>query len=112
MQELTICGLNLSVKAAGFLQKGLLSAGQVKKLRLNFCITSRKVLVELMPALCQPRKLPLQELSLAANALTDFECGELIAKILIIHGEARDEVYWQYGLRNEIPPLSAIIGIK
>jgi hypothetical protein len=110
--ELTICGMNLSVKAAERLNKGLLSSSNCKKLRLNFCITNRSVLKALMPALCQPDKLPLQELSLAANALTDVECGELVAKIVISHGEARDEVFWVYGLRNELPPYEEIKGIK
>lgn len=65
-----------------------------------------------MPALSVPQQVPITELSLAANELTDSEYGNLIAKILIHHQESRDEVYWKYGLRNEIPPINEVKGIK
>lgn len=42
--ELTICGMNLSVHAAESLNKGLLRAYSLKKLRLNLCINTREVL--------------------------------------------------------------------
>jgi len=54
-----------------------------------------------MPALCSPDRVPLSELSLAANGLTDEDFGDLIAKVVISHQEARDIVYWKYGLRSE-----------
>lgn len=36
----------------------------------------------------------------------------MVAKIIIKHSEARDEVFWQYGLRGELPPPNEIIGLK
>ena len=65
-----------------------------------------------MPALTNPKKLPLRELNLACNSLEDKECGWMVAKIIIKHSEARDEIFWQYGLRAELPPASEIIGLK
>jgi len=65
-----------------------------------------------MPALTSPHRVPIQELNLAANGLTDSECGEMISKILIHHCEYRDEIFWKYGLRNEIPPHEEVVGIK
>lgn len=35
-----------------------------------------------------------------------------MAKIIVAHCEFRDEVYWKYGLRNELPPVEALVGIK
>lgn len=49
---------------------------------------------------------------MAANGLADFECGELLSKIIVAHCEYRDQVYWKYGLRDEIPHPSAVIGLK
>lgn len=65
-----------------------------------------------MPAFCNPSKLPIEELNLACNGLTDNECGTIISKILIHHCEYRDEIYWKYGLRNEMPPIEQIRGLK
>lgn len=65
-----------------------------------------------MPAFTNPNKLPLKELSLACNSLEDKECGEFIAKIVIKHSEARDEIFWQYGLRSELPPPNEVVGLK
>jgi len=28
------------------------------------------------------------------------------------HNECRDEIFWQYALRDEKPPLNEIIGVK
>lgn len=28
------------------------------------------------------------------------------------HSESRDETYWKYGLRDELPPYEAVLGIK
>jgi hypothetical protein len=69
-------------------------------------------LVELMPTFTTPDKVPLYELNLAANGLTDDVTGELIARIIVAHCEYRDQVYWKYGLRNEVPESSAVIGLK
>jgi len=38
LNELTICGMNLSPVGADYLNRGLLNASGLKKLRLNFCI--------------------------------------------------------------------------
>lgn len=65
-----------------------------------------------MKALSSPDKVPLQELNLAANGLTDNDCSELLAKILTHHCEFRDEIYWRYGLRNEVPKHDEVIGLK
>ena len=65
-----------------------------------------------MPALTNPELVPLRELNLAANGLTDLDNGELLSKIIVSHCEYRDNVYWKYGLRDELPPTSAVIGLK
>jgi hypothetical protein len=44
--------------------------------------------------------------------LSDEDAGYLVSKIVVLHCESRDELYWKYGLRNEIPPYEAVIGIK
>lgn len=85
LTELTICGMNLSKESCEALNSGLLSTGYIRKLRLNFCLPKRKYLLALMPALCSPDTVPITELSLAANGLTDQNCGDLIYKILIHH---------------------------
>jgi hypothetical protein len=36
----------------------------------------------------------------------------MISKILIHHCEFRDEIFWKYGLRNEVPPHEEVVGIK
>jgi hypothetical protein len=54
-----------------------------------------------MPALTNPQELPIENLSLAANGLTDAESGELVAKIISMHTIMRDEIIWKYALRNE-----------
>ncbi len=66
----------------------------------------------LMPAFCSPGKVPIQDLNLAANGMTDLDCGDLFNKIITAHAEYRDQIYWKYGLRNEIPPADQLIGIK
>jgi hypothetical protein len=96
-----ICGINLSKDACESLNQGLLTANLLNSLKLNFCITKRDCLLALMPALCSPDRVPLSELSLAANGFTDEDFGDLIAKVVISHQEARDIVYWKYGLRSE-----------
>ena len=112
IRELTICGMHIGVRGAEMLAKGLSNGSSVKKIRLNFCIKDRKVLQALMPGLANPNKVPLEELDLSANGMLDSECGELVAKILIAHCEARDEVLWQYALRNELPPRQELRGLK
>jgi hypothetical protein len=62
----------------------------------------------LMPALCSPNKVPIEDLNLAANGLSDSDSGELFSKIIVTHTENRDEIFWKYGLRNELPPLGAV----
>ena len=94
LKELTICGMSFSVKAAQYLNKGLFKCKNMKRLRLNFCITNASILEALMPALLSPNDLPLEELNLAANALNDQECGHLVAKIIVKHSEVRDEIFW------------------
>lgn len=49
---------------------------------------------------------------MAANSLTDADSAEILSKILLKHSEYRDEVFWKYGLRNELPPPSEVVGIK
>jgi hypothetical protein len=44
--------------------------------------------------------------------MNDEEVGELLSKIIVCHCESRDEIYWKYGLRDELPPYDAVIGIK
>jgi hypothetical protein len=44
--------------------------------------------------------------------MTCDECGYLLSKILIQLQEARDIVYWSYGLRSELPPYSEVKGLK
>lgn len=112
LTELTICGIHFSTSTAELLNSGLLKSASLKKLRLNFCLSRPELLVKLMPALSNPTKVPLSDLNLAANGLTDIESGELISKILIHHCEHRDEIFWKYGLRNEVPPHDQVVGIK
>ena len=57
-----------------------------------------------MPILTDPEAFPVQELSLAANGLTDDEFADQIAKIITMHTEKRDETVWRYALRGELPP--------
>lgn len=66
----------------------------------------------LMPSLSNPATTPIEELSLAGNGFTDEDCGELLAKIVAMHCERRDEIIWKYSLRGEYPPLEAIRGLK
>jgi hypothetical protein len=83
------------------------------KFRLNFCINRKEVLMQLMPALTTPGKVPIEELNLAANRIPDSEwAGEIISKIIVKHCEHRDQIFWKYGLRNDEPPFEAITGIK
>ena len=56
--------------------------------------------------------LPIEDLSLAANGLIDEDCGELVAKIISMHCELRDEIIWKYALRSEYPPPEKLTGIK
>lgn len=49
---------------------------------------------------------------MAANGLTDLQTGELVSKIIVSHCEHRDLIYWKYGLRNELPPIEAVVGLK
>jgi len=44
--------------------------------------------------------------------MSDEDVGELLAKIVVCHSESRDETYWKYGLRDELPPYEAVLGIK
>ena len=62
----------------------------------------------LMPALCTTNKVPIEDLNLAANGLSDSDSGDLFSKIIVTHTENRDEIFWKYGLRNELPPLGAV----
>ena len=82
--------MNLSVQAAENLNRGLLRASSLKKLRLNLCIHKREILLKIMPALTQPGKLPLDELNLAANGMGDSEFGQLVARLITTHCEYRD----------------------
>jgi len=72
------------------LGEGLMKAKTVTQLRLNFCIYKREILLHLMPALCDPSALPLRELDLAANGMTDDKYGPLLGKIVASHTEYRD----------------------
>ncbi len=38
--------------------------------------------------------------------------GELVAKIIVSHCEARDIIAWKYGLRNEQAPANELVGLK
>lgn len=112
LTQLCICGLNMSLAAAKLLNSGLLSASSLKKLRINFCLYRKELLQALIPALTTPALCPIYELDLAANAMSDEDAGELVSKILTLHCEARDETYWKYGLRDELPPYEAVFGVK
>lgn len=65
-----------------------------------------------MPALSNPSVVPLQELSLMANGLTDSDMGEIVSKIIVGHCEARDIIKWKYGLRDEQAPAHELVGLK
>lgn len=80
----------MSLSSAEKFNRGLLNASGLKKLRLNFCLNRRELLVALMPSLTNPELVPLLELNLAANGLTDLETGELVSRIVIKHCEYRD----------------------
>ena len=110
--ELTVCGINLSLTSAKQLNNGLLGASSLQKLRINFCLYKKELLQALIPALTSPALCPIFELDLAANAMNDEDAGELLSKIVILHSESRDETYWKYGLRDELPPYEAVVGIK
>ena len=56
--------------------------------------------------------MPLDELNLAANGMGDSEFGQLVARVITTHCEYRDQIFWQYGLRNELPPPHLVIGLK
>jgi hypothetical protein len=43
IQELTICGLNMSLNSAQLLNEGLLNASSLKKLRINFCLYKKEL---------------------------------------------------------------------
>jgi hypothetical protein len=81
----TICGINLSKDACESLNQGLLTTKLLSSLKLNFCLTKRECLLALMPALCSPDRVPLGELSLAANGFSDDDYSDLISKIVISH---------------------------
>jgi len=49
--EIVICGLNMSLATAKKLNKGLLEAKSLKKLRINFSLFKRELIYALMPAL-------------------------------------------------------------
>jgi Leucine-rich repeat (LRR) protein len=66
----------------------------------------------LQPALTSPKNLPLEELNLAGNGLTDNDAADILAKVIVTHCECRDEIFWKYGLRNELPPHSSLRGLK
>ncbi len=102
----------MSLGAAKCLNEGLLNASSLKKLRINFCLYRKELLQALIPALTTPALCPIYELDLAANAMSDEGAGELISKIVVLHCEARDETYWKYGLRDELPPYETVLGIK
>lgn len=36
----------------------------------------------------------------------------MVAKIITKHCEARDEIYWKYALRDEVPTPNEVFGIK
>lgn len=110
--ELTIVGINLSVASAEQLNQGILKSPKLSKLRLNFCLLRKELVYALLPSFCSPTLVPLTELNLAANGMTDHDCADLFTKIITAHAESRDEVYWKYGLRNELPPASQLVGIK
>ena len=48
---------------------------------------------------------------MAANNFDDDYCF-MLNKIISAHQEAKDEIIWQYGLRNERPPDSKINSLK
>lgn len=102
----------MSLSAVQQLNKGLLGASNLKKLRINFCLFRKELLHALIPALTSPSLCPIYELDLAANAMSDEDAGDLLAKIVLSHCESRDETYWKYGLRDELPPYEAVLGIK
>ena len=77
-------------------------------MRINFCFSRKEQLAKLMPALCDPSRFPLIELDLAANGLSDSDACDLLAKIILCHQEYRDEIYWRYALRNEVPPRDEV----
>lgn len=94
------------------MNNGLLGASSLQKLRINFCLYKKELLQALVPALTSPALCPIYELDLAANAMNDEDAGEILSKIVILHCESRDETYWKYGLRDELPPYEAVVGIK
>lgn len=112
LSELTLIGVHFSANALQVLNDGLLKSVSLRKLRMNYCFSRPELLIKIFPALSSPSKLPLQELNLAANGLTDLECGEILSKILNQHCENRDEIYWKYGLRGELPPHNELSGLK
>ena len=112
LQEIAICGCNFSLGSVQKLNAGILKCPQLKRLRLNFCLNRQELLSELTPALTSPAKVQLEVIDLSCNGLTDNDAAEVAAKIIVTHGEFRDEIFWKYGLRNELPPPSQIQGVK
>jgi Leucine-rich repeat (LRR) protein len=112
LTELTLCGISLSKDSITDLSNGLFLASSLKILRINFCVQKRSTLLKLMPALSNPSVVPLEELSLMANGLTDSDMGELVSKIIVGHCEARDIIEWKYGLRDEQAPADELVGLK
>lgn len=112
LQELVLCGIHMNKTSVQLLVSGLEKAKCLNKLMIHFCISKRDTLTKLIPVLSNPNLVPIEELSLMANGLTDRNMGELVSKIIVGHFEARDVVQWKYGLRNEQAPSHELLGLK
>ena len=109
LQELTLCGYRMTDLCAAKLNSGILLNKTIKKVRLNFCIYKREILETLMP--CLTKSMHLEEINLSANDLDD-EYAYMLNKLISSHQEAKDEIIWQYGLRNEKPPVTRMNSLK
>ena len=102
-------GGDLAENCAQKLNVGLTLNKSIKKVRLSFCLYKIEILKIILPGLCDNKNL--EEIDLSANNMND-EYRYQINKLIQSHQESKDELIWQYGLRNETPPIDDMKSLK
>ena len=109
LREITLCGYRMTDSCAKQFNAGLLSNKSLRKVKINFGIYKLEILKIILPGLTESRNL--EEINLSANDMSDEYCY-MLNKLISSHQEYKDELIWQYGLRNEKPPFWQLQGLK
>ena len=98
--NLSLNNFELFLKYCEFLSKGKIDNKSLQSLKISYCQIQLKLYELLLKGLLN--HIAITYLDLSNNNLGD-RYGNMIARIIMIQAQRRDQIIWSYGLRNEKP---------